>query len=417
LILVIIILLYILNYNKEISSIHGNLSLLQKKTISSKTKNLRKNNFHGNEFDKKYVVYECTNENICGGWGDRLKGIMSAYAISLLTDRYFLIYHVRPCLLTHFFEPSIYFLNTTINYDQANKLWFLDNKDYRKSLSFIDAFNLTTKYITIKNNLEWIEPISKNKIYKEKIKELGYNENNFRIQFLFKDWYSKMFKLNQRLNEKYLKFLTKAKPTDNTKLICAQVRVGDAGGTRFMERGNLKIYWNYMRTNFFKNLTDYRIFLTTDDIEAEAIKEFGNEFVVTNGGPNNHLDFYGKLESNDEKLDKTFLDFHSLIYNTFGKLGVFNRNNPNENLAMFSNMRPSSEFKEQKIIVKNSAYDLYILLVDRAQEFFLGSLTLLYFHFVARSLAPSQIFLLKTPPRIFFLCLSVCHMLYIVYFA
>jgi hypothetical protein len=135
--------------------------------------------------------------------------------------------------------------------------------------------------------------------------------------------------------------------------------------------GNLKIYWNYMRTNFIKNLTDYRIFLTTDteDIEAEAIKEFGNEFVVTNGGPNNHLDFFGKLESNDEKLDKTFLDFHSLqncnmaiiSESGFGKLGVFNRNNPNENLAMFSNMRPSSEFKEQKIKVKNSAYDLYIL--------------------------------------------------------
>jgi hypothetical protein len=34
-----------------------------------------------------------------------------------------------------------------------------------------------------------------------------------------------------------------------------------------------------------------------------------------------------------------------------------------------------------------------------------------------RSLAPSQIFLLKTPPRIFFLCLSVCHMLNIVYLA
>jgi hypothetical protein len=371
LILVIIILLYILNYNKEIRSIHGNLSLLQKNTISSKTKNLRKNNFPENEFDKKYVVYECTNENICGGWGDRLKGIMSAYAISLLTDRYFLIYHIRPCLLTHFFESSIYFSNTTINYDQASKLWFLDNKDYRKSLSFIDAFNLTSKYITIKNNLEWIEPISKNKIYKEKIKELGYNENSFRIQFLFKDWYSEMFKLNQRLNEKYLKFLKKAKPTDNTKLICAQVRVGDAGGTRFMERGNLKIYWNYMRTNFIKNLTDYRIFLTTDteDIVSEAIKEFGNEFVITNEGPNNHLDFFSKLESNDEKLDKTFLDFHSLqncnmaiiSESGFGKLGVFNRNNPNENLAMFSNMRPSSEFKEQKIIVKKSAYDLYVL--------------------------------------------------------
>jgi hypothetical protein len=371
LILVAFILFLILNYTILTSKLHSFLPLLQNVTYFSTTRISKTIFFSKNESDKKYLVYECTNENICGGWGDRLKGIMSAYAISLLTDRYFLIYHVKPCLLTHYFEPSIYFLNTTINYDQASKLWFISNEDYRKSLSFINAFNLTSKYISIKNNLEWIEPISKNKIYKEKIKELGYNENNFRIQFLFKDWYSKMFKLNQRLNEKYLKFLKKAKPTDYTKLICAQVRVGDAGGTQFMERGNLKIYWNYVRTNFIKNLTDYRIFLTTDteDIVSEAIKEFGNEFVVTNEGPNNHLDYFSKLELNDEKLDKTFLDFHSLqncnmaiiSESGFGKLGIFNRNNPNENLAMFSNMRSSSEFKEQKIIVKNSSNDLYLL--------------------------------------------------------
>ena len=24
---------------------------------------------------KKYVVYECTSENLCGGWADRLKGL------------------------------------------------------------------------------------------------------------------------------------------------------------------------------------------------------------------------------------------------------------------------------------------------------------------------------------------------------
>lgn len=45
----------------------------------------------------KYVIYECTNENLCGGWGDRLKGIMSSYAWSLITNRKFLIKHTRPC--------------------------------------------------------------------------------------------------------------------------------------------------------------------------------------------------------------------------------------------------------------------------------------------------------------------------------
>ena len=366
-----LILLLILNYSMKISKLNRFLPFLQNTTYSSTTRISRNIYSSKNESDKNYVVYECTNEILCGGWGDRLKGIMSAYAISLLTDRYLLIYHVKPCLLDHFFEPSIYFINATINDDQASKMWYLNNEDFRKSLSYLNAFNLTSKYITIRNNLEWIEPLSKNKFYKEKIKELGYTERNFKIQFLFKNWYSEIFKLNKRLNEKYLKFLKKAKPSNKTKLICAQVRVGDAGGTQFMKRGNLKIYWNYIRTNFIKNLTDYRIFLTTDtqDIVSEAIKEFGNELVVTNEGPNNHLDLFSKLELNDEKLDKIFLDFHSLqncnmaiiSESGFGKLGVFNRNDPNQNLAMFTNLRSTSEFKEQKIIVKNSSYDLYLL--------------------------------------------------------
>ena len=365
------LLLLIANYSIKISELNRFLPFLQNTTYFSTTRISRNIFSSKNESDKKYVVYECTNEILCGGWGDRLKGIMSAYALSLLTDRYLLIYHVKPCLLNHFFEPSIYFINKTINYDQASKKWYLNNEDFRKSLSYLNAFNLTSKYITIRNNLEWIEPLSKNEIYKEKIKELGYTERNFKIQFLFKNWYSEIFKLNKRLNEKYLKFLKKAKPSNKTKLICAQVRIGDAGGTQFMKRGNLQIYWNYMRTNFIKNLTDYRIFLTTDtqDIVSEAIKEFGNEFIVTNDGPNNHLDLFSKLELNDEKLDKTFLDFHSLqnchmaiiSESGFGKLGVFNRNYPNENLAMFSNLRSTSEFKEQKIIVKNSSDDLYLL--------------------------------------------------------
>ena len=235
LIFVTSILLLIANYSTEISRLYRFLPYLQNASYSSTARISR------NESDKKYVVYECTNEILCGGWGDRLKGIMSAYAISLLTDRYLLIYHVKPCLLNHFFEPSIYFINKTINYDQASKKWYLNNEDFRKSLSYLNAFNLTSKYITIRNNLEWIEPLSKNEIYKEKIKELGYTEKNFKIQFLFKNWYSEIFKLNKRLNEKYLKFLKKAKPRNKTKLICAQVRIGDAGGTQFMKRGNLQI--------------------------------------------------------------------------------------------------------------------------------------------------------------------------------
>ena len=69
------------------------------------------NNLYKNKEKKRYIVYECTTRSTCGGWADRLKGIMSAYAISLLTDRNFIIYHIKPCLLSNFFESNEYFQN------------------------------------------------------------------------------------------------------------------------------------------------------------------------------------------------------------------------------------------------------------------------------------------------------------------
>ncbi len=170
--------------------------------------------------------------------------------------------------------------------------------------------------------------------------------------------------------------MKRAKPNKDSLLICAQVRIGGSrehvsNDENFTQRNNTVIYWNHIRNVFIQNNTNYMIFLTTDtkQIEDEARKEFGNDKIIINDGINAHLDRESNLGSNCSKIEKTFLDFHSLqnchmaiiSESGFGKLGVFNRNYPNENLAMFSSMRSISEFKEQKIIVKNSSYDLYIL--------------------------------------------------------
>ena len=98
--------------------------------------------------EKKYVMYECTN-SLCGGWGDRLKGIMSAYAWSLLTNRIFLINITNPCLLTTFFEPNEIQWNLEhYNLTNLKKEYYykIDNLHFRQDL---DNFN---NYV-IKNNI------------------------------------------------------------------------------------------------------------------------------------------------------------------------------------------------------------------------------------------------------------------------
>ncbi len=47
--------------------------------------------------NNRYIVYECIEGmGLCGGWGDRLKGIYSAYAWSLLSKRKFYININKP---------------------------------------------------------------------------------------------------------------------------------------------------------------------------------------------------------------------------------------------------------------------------------------------------------------------------------
>ena len=347
--------------------------LLLKLNKPSNKQSINKNIFK-NKYKKKTVIYECYGG--CGGWADRLKGIMSSYAWSLITDRYFIIHHSKPCQLTEFLLPNEYNWNIGFIINSTNSFYYetIDNENFRLNLETYNNFDSEKENIIIKNNLEWLLPLSNNKNLFEKLKSLGFifeiknqTQNRFRIQYLFKNWYKKLFKLNKRLEDKYNEFLKKAKPNSQTKLICAQIRIGGARefvshDAMFTHRNNSRIYWNYIKDNFIKKLNNnqnYKIFITTDtkNVEKEALDEFGNEKVLINEGDNVHLD----RESNCDKSDKVFLDFHCLqncdmaivSESGFGKLGVWNRNEPNENFVMFS--------KQSKIVMFNSTSDLFIL--------------------------------------------------------
>lgn len=56
---------------------------------------------------KKFLVYKC-DECCCGGWGDRLKGIVSSFLLALLTERVFIINMKQPCDLESILDHRIY---------------------------------------------------------------------------------------------------------------------------------------------------------------------------------------------------------------------------------------------------------------------------------------------------------------------
>ena len=75
----------------------------------------------------------------------------------------------------------------------------------------------------------------------------------FKIVYQFPNWYTELFKLKAELNEKYEIFRRKIKPDLNTKLICAQIRIGDAGSKAELNKKVSLKFWNFIQENFLKN--------------------------------------------------------------------------------------------------------------------------------------------------------------------
>eukprot|EP00122_Pirum_gemmata_P000916 Pgem_evm1s821 len=56
---------------------------------------------------KKYLIYTCLKDKLCGGLGDRLNGILTALAFAMQTNRVFLIHHQRPRPLEDVLQPNL----------------------------------------------------------------------------------------------------------------------------------------------------------------------------------------------------------------------------------------------------------------------------------------------------------------------
>ena len=308
------------------------------------------------KISKKYIIYKCVHGKSCGGWGDRLKGIISTYAWSLITNREFLINFTNPCQLDKMIEPNCIKWNMSIP-DLKNKssieLKLVDNQNFKNSIKKIDLHSYLSNIdvINVYNNLDWTVHMSKNLFIENKIKSMGYDPNKFKIQYLFFDWYKKLFNLNTELKKKFEDLKKKVKPTVNTELICAQIRTG---GVRANHKNDLlfnkyeetKMFWSFINETFVKNYKKYKLFVSTDSelVEKDAISIFGKENVILNEGLITHVDRELEKLNNCTKMHRTILDFHSLQLcdsaviseSGFGKLGLWNRKNPGQNLYLYS---------------------------------------------------------------------------------
>jgi hypothetical protein len=339
------------------------------------------------ENKNKYIRYECKRP-YCGGWADRLRGLMSAYIWAIFTKREFLIDMDYPCSLSLMLEPNFvkwnkpikcydYFNNTIINQKEpftSVRLDKVSNKIFYLLLRDIDIFEYykEANLITVRNNLDWIYAFSFNKHLNHSIYEFGYKPSNFRLYYFFRKFYNNLFKLTPKLQESYDKFIKQAKPDNQTKLICAQIRIGGvrpnvAFDQQFISRNNSKLFWKFIRDNFLNINPNqkYKVFVTTDteSVEEESIQEFGKNNIVKIDGPFIHIDReeVGNI-SDCSKIEKIILDFHAIqlcdsvviSQSGFGRLGISNRIDPTKDLWRFETIIKKQKSKNNQINIFES---------------------------------------------------------------
>jgi len=286
---------------------------------------------------------------------------MTAYAMSLLMDRRFIIDVSTPCRLEEAFEPNEVnwlFSSLPSNYSHLSKYRYyieysifyvniLSKKNFLK-------FKQNTDVILVRTGYDLLRNLANNPKHHAKIKSLGYSIDTFNIESLFYVWFRKLFKFKPYLESTFQEMLKKLKPNSKTKLICAQIRIGGNKDKQFVYPSQVELFWKKIQDKFITNKHDYRIFITSDKsfVIDEALKEFGRDKLIGFKNRSFHIsNKYMKLpplkQNECKKISELFLDFHVLgkcdmgliSHSGFGIVGILNRENKSDsdNFYIFTN--------------------------------------------------------------------------------
>ena len=330
----------------------------------------------------KYIQFVCDQPSkVCGGWADRLKGVFSTYALSMILNRTFLMKITQPCHLNTIIRPnlvdwdqknrdarwqpaSVYDLNIQYDYGIAKKFETVDVLGF---FSKMDSYQV----INVHSSIMFSDSFRLNPLLRNRTRELGFlDQSKFRLYNQLHTWYNELFSLPPPLEIKYQRIKSQLRVNPNTFVICAQIRTGATTATGnkdpyFADRATISHkYWTFINKTFLRQMhkyTDdpdnYRIYVTADydPFKEEAANVFGRDKVVFNQDKTVHMDRdHANLEKQCGSIEAVIVDFHTLQncdasvigHSGFGMLGNWNRQVPNKNLYVYTKPNPEDMKRE-----------------------------------------------------------------------
>ncbi len=279
---------------------------------------------------------------------------MSLYALSLFTQRQLLIDMTTPCSFTQMILPNQVNWNSNdykLNGKKNSHLGCIDKPSCMKIFDDIidsSANELDNDILTVNVNNDWLTYFSQNPKFKTRIKKLGYSPEKFKLIYLFKDWYNKLFKFSPDFQMKYDLIKSKADLEQNT-LLCAQIRIGGShyGEWQFNSYNVTKDFWKFLREHFMKDIKEnkWKLLVITEMsiVQKEAVEEFSDANMVRVPGEFSHMDRLSNLGNNCSKIEKSILEFKFMEYcekaaisaSGYGKLGMWSRDQPIKDVFVF----------------------------------------------------------------------------------
>lgn len=301
-------------------------------------------------------MYEC--EENCGGWADRIKGIFTTYALSILTNRQLLLKIEKPCKLEKSILPNEidWRMNASLLHGISMFNYFIYWDFHFVKEHFLNTdftnFHPGADFIIVRTGLDLLQHLTVNPKHHSRLKESGYEISKFNLENILEEWFRKLFKYNDDLETKYNEMLKLARPTANTKLIFAQVRLGGGRDFEFLQLNQTKNYWNFIREKFLNNIKySYKLFVTSDSklVIDDAYEEFGEENLMGFRNHSNHIDLIENTENDDQckQISELYLDFRILSQcdmavisqSNFGIYGIMNRKKRNfDDFYIYSNI-------------------------------------------------------------------------------
>ncbi|KAK3585957.1 hypothetical protein CHS0354_038500 [Potamilus streckersoni] len=229
---------------------------------------------HLNVSKDKYLIYICSSE--CGGWGDRIKGIVTSYLLSVISNRTFGINITFPCQLNQFLIPNLVNWDFTLAENELFSVCDLDyitnHEDIQEKIQNIEFSQYKDSVIYVRINQDWIDQLRKHIVLRTIVPQMQSEFYSDVIRVI----YFALFKPSNTLRENIENFIQNN--VGNKKLACFHARTGVGENTRY-NIDEFESVWSFLAE--FDISGEYKIFLTSDnkDIAKLARSRFGSNLV------------------------------------------------------------------------------------------------------------------------------------------